>query len=115
MSKITIFVSLALILCVVSGCVRRVSDFTVMSTKNINCQHVDITKLDQHHGVEGKDICLFGWGTNIQNAVDKALAQYDGNLLIDAVVYYETNPFIPLEGYTVKGTVVTVPYQQDAK
>lgn len=117
MLKKIIFASLALLLCIAAGCTQRLSDFTVMSTKNINCQHVDITKLEQHPGVIGKDIRFWGMGTNIQNAVDKALEQHNGNLLIDAVVSYERYP-IPLfefHGYTVKGTVVTVPYHQNDK
>jgi hypothetical protein len=114
MLRVIAFVLLASMVCVVSGCTSmRVGDFTVMSTKNINCQHVDITKLEQHPGVVGKDIRFLGWGANVKDAADKALEQYNGNLLVDAVVYVESGPFFG--GYTVKGTSVTVPYQRPSK
>ena len=114
MTRITVFVSLALIMCVVAGCADiRVGDFTVLSTKNINCQHVDLTSLEQHHGVIGKDIRFLGIGANVKDAADMALEQYKGNLLVDAVVYQSSFPLF--SGYTIKGTSVTVPYQQSTK
>jgi hypothetical protein len=101
------------------GCSTRLGDYTVMSTKNISCQNVDITKCEQYPGVVGKDIRFWGCGANIKDAADKALEQHNGNLLIDVVVYSESVPTFPLiwAGYVVKGTVVKVPYEKnpDAK
>jgi len=114
MSKIIALLIVGLIL--LSGCSVRMGDCTIMSTKNIYCKNVDLTKCEQYPGVVGKDIRFWGIGSNIKDAADKALEQHNGNLLIDAVVYKEFFPLI-CGGYVVKGTVVKVPYEKnpDAK
>lgn len=100
---------LSCLLCVGAGCTTRVGDFTVMSSKNVYCKNVDITKLPQTR-VEGKDICFLGIGADYKDAVDQALEKGNGNLMIDAACYVETWPFFA--GYKVVGTVVNVPYEQ---
>lgn len=110
--KKTMLLLSACVIVVVCGCSRRVGDCTLMSTKNIYCQNVDLTKLEQHRGIIGKDIRFWGIGSNIKDAADKALEQADGNLLIDPVVYYESFPLV-CGGFVVKGTVVKVPYQSN--
>ncbi len=97
---------------VASGCSQRIGDCTLMSTKNLYCQNVDLTKLEKHSGIVGKDIRFWGIGSNIKDAADKALERARGNLLIDPVVYYEYFPLV-CGGYVVKGTVVDVPYQNN--
>jgi len=92
-----------------SGCSTRLADCTLMSTKNIYCKNVDLTKLEQKKCVKGKDIKFWGIGSNMKNAADKALESANGNLIIDPVIYYESVPLI-CGGYVVKGTVVNVPY-----
>jgi hypothetical protein len=107
--------SIALIcLALVSGCSIRLGDCTIMSTKNIYCKNVDLTKLEQYPGVVGKDIRFWGIGSNIKDAADKALEQNNTNLLIDSVVYYEWFPLI-CGGYVVKGMCVKVPYETNSK
>lgn len=101
-------------LALVSGCSERLGDCTIMSTKNIYCKNVDLTKLEQYPGVIGKDIRFWGIGSNVKDAADKALEQNNTNLLIDSVVYYEYIPLI-CGGYVVKGTCVKVPYETDSK
>ncbi len=95
---------------VYAGCSYRLGDFTALSTKNIYCKDVDLTKLEQHRGVEGKDVRFLGIGANAKDAADRALEQYDGNLLIDAVIYSESSFLVA--GYKVRGTVVKVPYKK---
>ena len=95
-------------LCV--GCTQRVGDFTAISTKNIYAKGVDITKLPQQQGVQGKDIRFLGIGSNIKNAVDRALEAGHGNLMIDAALYINSAPFV--SGWRVRGTVVNVPYEK---
>jgi len=102
---VTVIVSLS----VCAGCSYRLGDFTALSTKNIYCKDLDITKLEQHRGAEGKDITFLGIGADPKDAVDRAMEQYDGNLLIDAVIYSESS-FL-FAGYKVRGTSVKVPYK----
>jgi hypothetical protein len=112
MTRATLLLS-CLCLFIVAGCTTRVGDFTAISSKNIFCKNVDVTKLPQKR-VEGKDIRLWGMGANYKDALDKALEEGNGNLMIDAVCYIETWP-IPIfnfAGYKLVGTVVNVPYQQ---
>lgn len=90
-----------------AGCSHRLGDFTALSTKNIYCEGVDITKLEQHPGVEGKDVTFLGIGADPKDAADRALEKYDGNLLINAVIYLESAPLF--SGYKVRGTVIKVP------
>jgi len=85
-----------------------------MSTKNIYCKNVDLTKLAQHPGLVGKDIRFWGIGSNMKDAADKALEQANSNLLIDVVIYYEEFPLV-CGGYVVKGNGLTVPYATRAE
>lgn len=111
MRRIALFFCLVVIL-IASGCSTRLGDCTIMSTKNIYCKNVDLTKLEQKQGVVGKDIRFWGIGSNMKDAADKALEKGEGNLLVDVVVYYESFPLI-CGGYVVKGTVVKVPYEKN--
>ena len=90
-----------------AGCSYRLGDFTALSTKNIYCEDVDITKLEQHTGVEGEDITFLGIGADPKDAADRAMEKHDGNLLINAVIYFESGFFV--SGYRVRGTVIKVP------
>lgn len=92
-----------------AGCSTRVGDFTALSSKNVYCKNVDVTKLPQQR-VEGKDICFLGIGADYKDAVDRALEKGHGNMMIDAVFYIESWPLFA--GYKVVGTVVNVPYEQ---
>jgi hypothetical protein len=94
---------------VVAGCSTRIGDFTALSSKNIYCKNVDVTKLPQKR-TEGKDIRFLGLGATYKDAVDKALEAGNGNLMIDAAFYTEW--YVLWAGYKVVGTVVNVPYQE---
>ena len=86
MHRILTPLSLVILLVAMAGCFsHRVGDFTALSTKNIYCQGVDVTKLPQKKGVEGKHMPFLGIGANIQDALDQALEAGDGNLMIRAV------------------------------
>lgn len=97
------------LLLIISGCSNRVGDFTALSTKNIYCENVDITKLPQQR-CEGKDVTFLGIGSDFKDAADRALEKGKGNLMIDGVFYIES--CFPFAGYKVVGTVVNVPYKQ---
>lgn len=97
-----------LISLVAGGCSYRLADLTVVSTKNVYAEGADLTKLPQRQGVEAKDVGFLGIGANIEDAVDKALEKGQGNLMIDAVVYQWSAPFVG--GYKVRGTIINVPY-----
>ena len=108
-----LLLSTLLMSCLMSfGCSRRMTDCTILSTKNIYCKNVDLTTLKQNQGVVGKDIRFWGIGSNIENAADETLEKGGGNLIIDPVIYYESFPFI-CGGYVVKGTVINVPYKEN--
>ena len=109
MYKATTIITVIVLLGACAGCSYRLGDFTALSTKNIYCQGIDITQLDQHQGAEGKDITFLGIGADPKDAADRAMEQYESNLLIDAVIYSETS-FL-FGGYRVRGTAVKVPYK----
>ncbi len=94
-----------------SGCSHRIGDCTAISTKNIYCENVDVTKLPKKEGVEAEDVRFLGIGANVENALDRALEAGGGNLMINAVVYYEDRVFS--SGYRIRGTVVKVPYRSN--
>lgn len=98
-----------LLLFVAAGCSTRIGDFTAVSSKNVYCKNVDVTKLPQTRA-EGKDISFLGIGANYKDAMDQALEMGNGNLMIDAVLYIED--YVLFGGYKVVGTVVNVPYEQ---
>ncbi|MBN2316688.1 MAG: hypothetical protein JXM79_22360 [Sedimentisphaerales bacterium] len=110
MYKAIATVTVIVLLSICTGCSHRVGDFTALSTKNIYCKDTDITQLEQHQGAEGKDITFLGIGADPKDAADRAMEQYDGNLLIDAVIYVESS-FL-FGGYKVRGTSVKVPYNK---
>jgi hypothetical protein len=104
-------VALGFALCValLAGCTQRITDFTIISTKNVNVAHV--SKGDKR--VIGQDcvpVFFLPLGTpNLKEAIDKAIedagAQYDA--LIDGVVYYKNKSFIfGTICYEVEGTPI---------
>ena len=51
MHRMLIPLSLVILLAAMAGCTsHRIGDFTALSTKNIYCQGIDITKLPQKEG-----------------------------------------------------------------
>lgn len=99
----------ALTMGILSGCSMRMTDFTVISTKNVN-----IPFTQQAPRVVGKDcvaVVLFPFGIpNLKSAIDHAIEnagpQYDA--LIDGVAYFDNYSFlIGQECYRVEGTPVS--------
>jgi hypothetical protein len=83
--------SAMLVVMVCTGCATRVADLTAISTKNVKLDTVDLDTLPQTQGVTGKDtrfVFLFiPFGMpQLENAVDDALEQGGGDLMLDAVV-----------------------------
>ncbi len=81
-------------LALTSGCMTRLSDCTVASTKNVKLSKLDLDAIPRTKGVEGQStqIKLLGLiplsgPPNIQDALDDAFAKGDGDLMIDAVFY----------------------------
>jgi hypothetical protein len=90
-----------------TGCETRVGDFTAISTRTLAAKNVDINKLPRKEGCEGKKMWWFGMGANLKEPLELALKSGNGNLMIDAAVYYEDDFF--LTGLRIRGTVVQIP------
>jgi len=97
----------AVLLSACAGCETRLGDFTALSTKNIYCKNVDVTKLPSTRS-SGTDITFLGIGADLKDAADAALEKGDANLMIDGAYYSVMYPLF--SGYKVVGTVVKVPY-----
>lgn len=107
---VTPLLLVTLCLASVAGCNQRIADFTGISTKNIYAKGIDVSALPKAEGITGKDIRFLGIGANIKDALDKALEEGHGNLMIDCAVRIWWAPFVA--GYEVRGTVVDVPYRK---
>ena len=84
----------ALGLALTSGCMTRMADCTVASTKNVKLSKLDLDSLPRTKGVEGQStqvwflgLIPFSGSPNIKDALDDAFAKGDGDLMIDAVFY----------------------------
>jgi hypothetical protein len=91
-----------------AGCDFQVAEYPMLCTGSIDCNNLDVTGLERHPGAVGDDTRLWGIGSSVSRATDRALKDYQGNVLLDAVVYYEVFPLI-WGGYIVEGTAVMVP------
>lgn len=86
--------SLFLLGLLLSGCSQRLATMTAISTRNVSLNNVDLDKLPQKKNITGTDsrfvflFIPFGVPT-LQGAVDEALAQGNGDLIIDGVVKAE--------------------------
>jgi len=95
-----------------SSCSLRLADLTVVTTKNVNLDKVDLDSLPQTKNITGRDskfIFLFiPFGTpQLKEAIDDALAKGNGDILVDAVVYNKSWWFlIGEDSIEVKGTAV---------
>lgn len=98
-----------------SGCTARVGNFTLISTKNVDLSDASI---DTKHGKRiTEDDCapvvlIFPIGRpDLKEAVDNALEEGRGNLMVDQVSYYRSW-YIPLifglRCMVAEGTVVDV-------
>lgn len=108
-----ILLSLAVIM-MLSSCYSRTrtGGLTVASTRNVNTKDVDFEKLTQHKNIVGKSkrftFLFIPLGTpTIGEAVDDAIDQASGDVIIDASLYKTNFTLFPAtyHGYEVKGTV----------
>lgn len=83
----------------ISGCATR-SDFSAISSKNINVSNLELKKQDSLGKVSGEDckhIIIFiptKLAPSIEEALDNALSVKGGNILLDATAKYH-NFYIP--------------------
>ena len=86
------------------GCSQRVTDFTVISTKNVR---VDGEEGDRVKGEDMKLNCLVNAGLafpDMKAAIDQAIEAGGGDALVDGVVYYKQG--LMTQGYEVEGTII---------
>lgn len=106
---------IGLFIVISSGCVHRVADLTLVSTKNI-----DLTDavLDTRSGerVKGEDCTFSLLGLiplkipNFQEAIDSALEVGNGSIMVDQVTYIKENYFVlgSILCVEVEGTVLNI-------
>jgi hypothetical protein len=111
------FKKLQLVLCLIcilftSACSIRLADFSILSTRNVNLDKIDLDSKPQVKGVVGKDTSFiflfipFGF-PHLEDAVDDALNKGNGDVLIDGVLHSKAWWFICGQNtLEVKGTVV---------
>jgi hypothetical protein len=114
MKKIAVLCIVAFMGVSMAGCVQRITDFTVISSKNIDMSNGANFKRDDKRieGTDTKPIIIFPIGSpNAKEALDKAIQSVPGCVgLLDGVLEHETFSF--LFGYTqfrVKGTCLLDP------
>lgn len=113
MTQLIIPLTCALGLTLTTGCVTRVADCTVASTKNVKLSKMDLDSMPKTKGIEGESsqfvflFIPFSGAPNIKDAIDDALAKGDGDLMVDPVFYKGGWWFIVGENtLKVKGEVV---------
>ena len=104
--------AMGLALMLSSGCTTRLGDMTLVSTRLVSLDGVDVSALPHSERVTGKSskpVFLFiplGF-PNLLDAIDEALGKGDGDLLVDVVIRAEGGWFlVGQNGLTVTGTVV---------
>lgn len=97
-----------------TACSTHISDISVISTKNINLEEININRIPQRKLVTGKDkkfiflVIPFGI-PKIKGAVNDALEKGNGDLMIDASLYWKGWWFIVgYSGFEIKGNVVNI-------
>jgi hypothetical protein len=89
------------------GCVQRIGDFTIISTKNVELG----AKYKMLTRAEGKDMSfmlIIPFGVpNLKNAVDNCIESAKGELLTNAVIEFTSTVLVGPYGYNVKGDVWT--------
>jgi hypothetical protein len=108
---------ISLIFCttLITGCVYRHGEFTVMSNKLVRTSDFELDKADRAKGIEGSDaqvILLFfplSGPPTLMGALDDAFEKGGGDVMTDAVVktYFIWIPLLYAQsGWIVKGDVV---------
>ena len=112
--KITALVILVVGSLLVAGCSTRLFDLSIVSTKGVDLQDLDLSAAKKAMNVTGESyrsiICIFPLGNpDLEEAVSDALIKSSGDVMLDAEVYYKWwyIPFIYGQfGYEVIGDVV---------
>ena len=102
------------IILLANGCAIRHGDFTVLSNKVVRLSEFELGKAERTRDVTGKDvdhiISFIPTGVpTLEEAVDDALEEGNGDVITDAVIYYRWW-YIPYiygqSSWTVSGDVV---------
>lgn len=100
--------SIATIAITLSGCVMRIADFTLMSTKNVNIgeKYVKVGRFDSDD-LAWIILVIPTGQANIKTAVDNLLEQNGGELATDVVLSSKWLPLVLVTqvGYKVTGDV----------
>jgi len=120
-SNIIKIVSAVLLMLLFTGCINRIGDFTIASTKNINIKS-ETFKVDTSHRTEGSDtiyiIVFIPTGTaNMKDAMDKAIDNAPNAVGLTNVTVKQGFWWIPFiygqEWYTVEGNPIYENTAQD--
>lgn len=114
MNKIAMLCVVALISTSMTGCVQRITDFTIISSKNIDLSNGANFKRDDKRveGEDSKPIIIFPIGIpNAKEALDQAIQGVPGCVgLVDGVLEHEFFSFLfGYVKYRVKGTCLIDP------
>jgi len=109
--RVTVCLMLQFLL--LTGCTYRLADMTVLSTRNVTLNKVDLDTLPQVRGIKGIDskfTFLFiplGF-PHLENAVDDALEKGGGDVMTDVTIQTEvwTMLIFGQNSISVKGNVV---------
>ncbi|GFO55659.1 hypothetical protein GMSM_26660 [Geomonas sp. Red276] len=114
MKKLVWLAALAMFATSMTGCTQRITDFTIISSKNVDLSNAAQFKRDINRieGTDTKPIIIFPIGIpNAKEAMDNAIQRVPGCVaLVDGVLEHEFFSF--LFGYTryrVKGTCLIDP------
>ena len=114
MKKFGFFMSLLVTLVLLSSCTHRVTDFTIISTRNVPLGKNATTLAKGETRVKADDttpiiLCFSIGRPNMKEAIDKAIEKYHGAVaLADGVVYYRHWWFLLFgqNSYIVEGTPI---------
>ncbi|BCA80496.1 hypothetical protein [Desulfuromonas sp. AOP6] len=113
MKKIALLCCIAFALTSLTGCAQRLTDFTIISSKNIDLsQGADLTRGERVVGEDTVPIVIVPIGIpNAKEAMDNAIEKHDGCVgLLDGVLESEYFSFIfGYVKYRVKGTCLMDP------
>jgi hypothetical protein len=114
MKRITLMCSAMVMATSLSGCVTRLTDFTIISTKNIDLSRgADFIRGEKRvQGEDTKSIIILPLGLpNAKEATDRAIESVPGAVaLVDGVLEHEFFCFIfGYDTYRVKGTPLIDP------
>lgn len=97
------------------GCASRLGDFTLLSSKTVEISRVDLKKVTYSRGIEGSDgrfwflFIPFGNAPSLEEAVDAALENGNGDFMTSAVIHRTSWTIILFswESYAVSGDVAS--------